>query len=186
MEIRELRWEDFGPLVENYLAVYDEVGTDPDIGIPLFETRPTLGEEAVWFAELFRETQSGRTLAGVAVEEGRAVGLCTVAPRSAHREVQHRGVLGILIAKGSRGRGIGRALLEFVIERARGRYEFVDLTVFASNLRARRLYESLGFRSWGMLPHGVRRNGRYTDVEHMALDLRPDAGRAPSTPSRVR
>jgi ribosomal protein S18 acetylase RimI-like enzyme len=70
-----------------------------------------------------------------------------------------------------RGRGIGRALLRAAIDRSRGRFELVELSVFATNTRARKLYESVGFRSWGVLPKGIQRQGRPIDLEHMVLEL---------------
>lgn len=171
MTIRELAWGDFAALVENYFALYDEVHDHPDLGIPLFPERPSLGEEAEWFVGLYRGVEEGSAVAAVAEEGGRAVGLCNVNRKGAHREGRHIGVLGIAIARPWRRKGIGRQLLRFAIERCRPKFELVELTVFASNTHARDLYASLGFVPWGVEPKGVKRDGRYTDVVHMSLDL---------------
>jgi len=82
------------------------------------------------------------------------------------------GVLGIVVAREQRGRGFGRALLKGALDRCRGRFDIVVLAVFDSNLAARRLYESMGFRTWGTLPRGVKRNDRYIDLVHMVCDLK--------------
>ncbi len=170
MVVRDLAWSDFTALVENYFALYEEVLENPDIGVSLFPQRPTLGEEAEWFARLYRRVQEGVAVASVAEEQGRAVGLCNV-ERKTHAEGQHIGVLGILVAREWRRKGIGRALLEHTIVRCRGRFEFLELAVFASNTHARTLYQSLGFRPWGVEPQAILRGGRRTDLEHMMLHL---------------
>lgn len=55
---------------------------------------------------------------------------------------------GVMIDHRHHGRGIGRALTAFAINEARRRGSpRVRLTVYASNDRAARLYESLGFRA---------------------------------------
>ena len=53
---------------------------------------------------------------------------------------------GIFVDRDSHGEGIGRALTAWTIEQARALgCKAVRLTVYAANLPARRLYESLGF-----------------------------------------
>lgn len=172
MKIRNLRWEDFPSLVENYYALYDEVQENPDLGIGLFKERPSLSAEVAWFAGVYRGVLDGEMVAAVAEEDSKAVGMCTVR-RAASPESQHCGVLAILVGQPWRGRGTGRALLEAVIEQCRGKFEVIELTVFASNRRARNLYESVGFRKVGVLPKAVLRRGAYTDIERMVLDLDP-------------
>jgi ribosomal protein S18 acetylase RimI-like enzyme len=61
----------------------------------------------------------------------------------------HSPELAIAVASAYRGRGIGRALLEALIATARGDgFPALSLSVSPLN-RARRLYESLGFRKVG-------------------------------------
>ena len=170
MKIRDLQWQDFKPLVENYYALYDEVREDPNVGITLFPDRPSLGSEAEWFASMFRRVEEGAGVAVVAVVDRRAAGLCTV-DRRTDRERQHTGILGLLVGRPWRGHGIGRALLQHAVERCRGKFEIVELQVFVTNARARKIYESVGFRSWGILPKAIKRQERYVDLEHMVLDL---------------
>jgi ribosomal protein S18 acetylase RimI-like enzyme len=172
MAVRDLLWTDFEPIVEAYYALYDEVRENPDLGVSLFAQRPTMGHEAEWFAGLWRGIDEGASLAAVGVEEGRAIALCTVA-RHEGPEARHIGVLGIMVARAWRHRGIGRELLRYVIERSRGRFEMLELSVFVSNAPARELYRSVGFRTWGVEPKGLLRASIYTDVEHMTLELKP-------------
>jgi ribosomal-protein-alanine N-acetyltransferase len=60
----------------------------------------------------------------------------------------------IAVAKGLRRRGIGRFLMEKLIERARANgAAWISLEVRASNASARNLYEEIGFR-----PVAIRKN----------------------------
>jgi ribosomal protein S18 acetylase RimI-like enzyme len=175
MVVRELEWADFTALVENYLALYDEVVEDADVGISLFPKRPSWGEEAEWFGRLYRRVLEGTSVAAVAEEQGTAVGLCTVDQRQPTVETQHVGVVGLLVAKPWRGQGIGKSLLRQVIEQSRGTFEILTLSVFLSNTHARGLYRSVGFKAWGVLPGGILRAGHRTDLEFMSLELAPVA-----------
>lgn len=72
--------------------------------------------------------------------------------------------------------GIGRALTEALIARARERdAEFVTLEVRASNAAARSLYGSLGFREAGLRRDFYRRPAE--DALILTLRLRPRSGR---------
>ena len=172
MQVRDLAWEDFRDITENYYSVYEEVKADPEIGIGLFPDRPPLSAEGGWFSGLFGRVQDGKSVAVVVEKEGRVAGMCQVDPKGPVAEVHHIGVLGILVGKPYRGQGIGRALLAGALERCRGKFELVELSVFSTNRRARELYERSGFRCWGTLPDGVKRGERYIDLDHMVADLR--------------
>lgn len=70
-----------------------------------------------------------------------------------------------------RGRGIGRDCARFMID-----YGFlelnlnrIDLSVLATNERAIRLYERLGFLHEGRLREAQFRDGQYMDVLHMSI-----------------
>jgi ribosomal protein S18 acetylase RimI-like enzyme len=78
-------------------------------------------------------------------------------------------------------RGIGRALVRHVIAEATREpgLEQLVLTVTHSNDAARTLYESEGFRSFGVEPRAIRVGDRYLDKNHMVRFLER-AGRDPS------
>jgi ribosomal protein S18 acetylase RimI-like enzyme len=105
----------------------------------------------------------------VALAGARVVGWADI-QRVPRDTMQHVGVLGIGIVPEYRERGIGRLLMERVIEEAWKRgITRVELTVRADNERAAALYRALGF-----VDEGVRRNaflvdGRYYDLRSMAL-----------------
>ena len=170
---RELRWGDFEDLTEAYYLLYEERETNPDIGIHLFERRPTLADEVSWFASLYRRVLLGDAIVAVGERDGRAVGNCVIGRvgPTADSEQAHQGVLGILVHRDHRGQGVGRAMLARALNEARGKFEVVQLGVLTVNSRARRLYEEFGFRTVGHMPKFMRRAGRYYDDETMVLDL---------------
>jgi ribosomal protein S18 acetylase RimI-like enzyme len=73
-----------------------------------------------------------------------------------------------------RNAGIGRRLLGAALTQARGRgIERVELHVFSDNVRARHLYESLGFTVEGIHPRRAKIDGQYRDEVAMALVFSP-------------
>ncbi len=55
--------------------------------------------------------------------------------------------LGICVSKGSQGRGFGNAMMQVLLDVARGQgIESISLTVDATNSNAARLYEKFGFK----------------------------------------
>jgi ribosomal protein S18 acetylase RimI-like enzyme len=98
---------------------------------------------------------------------------------------RHKGfIFGMYVAPEYAGQGIGRALLERCVERARMRagLEQINLTVTASNDRARRLYESAGFTTFGIEQNALKIGAAYFAKAHMVLRWSaagvPDGGRA--------
>ena len=71
------------------------------------------------------------------------------------------------------GKGLGRALIREMVHLARqmDSLEQINLTVVATNKRAKDLYLSEGFVSFAFEPRGLKINDRYFDEEQMALRL---------------
>lgn len=85
----------------------------------------------------------------------------------------HRARLGIGVEREHRGRGIGSALLRASIAWARAEKGliWIDLSVFAHNQRAARLYERHGFRQTGRTDDAYRIGTTSIDDIHMVLRL---------------
>lgn len=85
----------------------------------------------------------------------------------------HRARLGIGVERKFRGQGKGTALLRTVIEWARREPDlaWVDLSVFAHNERAQKLYASLSFQEVGRTHDAYRLNGLSIDDVHMVLNV---------------
>ena len=90
-------------------------------------------------------------------------------PRAKNRHKAN--VFGMYVAPEVRRRGIARTLLRHLIAAARQErdLEQLVLTVTHSNESARSLYESEGFRSFGIEPRALRVADRYYEKNHMVL-----------------
>lgn len=156
---RRARSEDGGALLEIDRATWSSLSSpaaEPSRG-PFFNQR-TFPENVV-VAEL-----DGRPVGWGKIEHP------TELPASGH--VWH--VTGLAVDPAFEGRGAGRALIGALIDLARERGgRRMTLRVFATNKRARRLYEQIGFEVEGVLRgEFMVGNGDYVDDVFMALDLR--------------
>jgi len=99
------------------------------------------------------------------------VGNLTLTRYGSVEKTRHVRVLGMLVAKGYRGMGIGTKLIAYALEWARSQkdVEKVVLGVFSSNKRAFRLYERFGFKVEGVKRRHYIIAGNHADEIDMAL-----------------
>jgi ribosomal protein S18 acetylase RimI-like enzyme len=89
-------------------------------------------------------------------------------------KLNHKGhIWGVFVQPAARGKGVGHALLTSVLQEARTLpgIRCVLLTVASSQSAARRLYEKLGFHSFGREAASLKVGDRYLDEDHMRLEL---------------
>lgn len=94
--------------------------------------------------------------------------------RDHHRKSSHKAHLwGMFVRPPYRGRGIGRALVDAAVARARVMPGItrVDLAVSSVAASARRLYQRAGFAVWGTEPDALRDGGRSVAEDHMVLAI---------------
>ena len=98
-----------------------------------------------------------RELLLIASVNGQHIGNCALTEISSLQRCRHRCGIAIALYQAYCGRGIGRAMLEAVLETAKQiGYEQAELEVIAENESAIALYESLGFVKYGRMPCNVR------------------------------
>ncbi|WP_019503204.1 GNAT family N-acetyltransferase [Pleurocapsa sp. PCC 7319] len=107
--------------------------------------------------------------------EGEVVGYCQI-ERLIPKYVRHVASISIGVHPLKQGIGIGRALMEYLLDWAKHtenpQIVRVELGVQIDNLRARHLYDSLGFEIEGIRKCFVRnQEGKYVDDCLMALFL---------------
>lgn len=116
---------------------------------------------------------AGQTYCAVAEWKEQVVGLYILHPNNVGR-CGHIGNTSYGIVKGMRGMGMGRALVEDSIQKAR-EWGFRILqfnAVVQSNKGAIHLYESLGFQRLGVIPGGFfMKDGSYEDIVLFYLTL---------------
>ncbi len=87
-------------------------------------------------------------------------------------KTQHKGhVWGVYVAHPARGQGVGRSLMQAVLQRAAQieGIEQVQLSVTDTQTAAGGLYRSLRFEPYGLERKALKVGGRYLDEEFMAL-----------------
>ena len=84
--------------------------------------------------------------------------------------MRHVGSIGIMVHRDFQNQGVGRALMNSVIDMADNWLKLVglELTVFEDNERAIHLYESLGFEKEGLIRMASIRNGVYVNEYGMS------------------
>lgn len=109
-----------------------------------------------------------------AFEDGKLVGTATLVRDTGlkHRHKAH--IYGVYTASGRRHKGIGRALIANLLERAAKvlSLEQILLAVTTSQEAAQRLYRSFGFVTFGREPRALKVGSTYIDQDHMVLRLR--------------
>jgi ribosomal protein S18 acetylase RimI-like enzyme len=121
-----------------------------------------------WFCDRLRNSQVFGAFRSTDL-----LGIAGFVIRQGEKE-RHKGLLwGMYVRPDSRNVGVGRQLVEAVIDHARDHVEVIQLSVVSGNERARRLYASFGFVEYGFEKNSLKQDGRYYDETLMALDLRP-------------
>jgi RimJ/RimL family protein N-acetyltransferase len=107
----------------------------------------------------------------VAIADGKVVGWCDIQPLP-RETMAHGGVLGMGLIDGYRERGIGLALIRATLDKARANgMTRVELTLREDNLRAKALYDKVGFAVEGVKRKASLYEGKYYDLIAMALLL---------------
>jgi RimJ/RimL family protein N-acetyltransferase len=152
---RDLRLRGLTGCPDAFTSSYEE-----DSAKPLAATEKRLAADSA--ASVYGAFVDGK-LAGV-------VGLARE-PRAKNR---HKAVVfGMYVAPEHAKLGIGTALLRYGIDQARQQpgLEQLVLTVTETNVPARALYASFGFRSFGIEPRAIRVGATYFEKNHMILFL---------------
>lgn len=133
------------------------------------EIRMTAEQETAFIEAL---TGHPRDFMIVAILDGELVGGCSVMAYNGHIKTRHRSSLGISVMQKAWG-GLGTAMIEASLRQAKENgFEQVELGVFEDNLRARRLYEKLGFQEQGRTLRAFRlKDGTYLDEMQMVKFL---------------
>jgi RimJ/RimL family protein N-acetyltransferase len=104
-----------------------------------------------------------------ALDGAKVVGWADIFPAWADA-VKHCGTLGMGIAAGNRGQGIGERLLRACLSKALTKgITRIELEARADNQRAIKLYERVGFRHEAVKRNAMRFDGVYYDASRMLI-----------------
>ncbi|MGO4387070.1 N-acetyltransferase family protein [Microvirga sp. 2YAF29] len=150
---REVRLEALATNPEAFGSSYEE-----EVDLPLETIRsriPVAGQNAIFGAFV------GERLVGMA---GFAV----------HNRVKasHKGVMwGVYVHADWRGYGLGRKLVQHVIEQASRHVIILEAAVGLNNDSARRTYHALGFKPYGIEPKALRVGDTFYDEELLSIEF---------------
>nr|WP_260986146.1 GNAT family N-acetyltransferase [Bordetella genomosp. 13] len=124
--------------------------------------------DEAWFASRLRDG----FVAGAFDAQGALVGTAgLLVPAST--KLRHKGMLwGMYVSPRARGAGAAPALVQAVLDEARGRVDAVSLTVTVGNEAALRLYRQSGFEEYAREPRALKVGGRYYDEILMTRAVR--------------
>ena len=137
------------------LAVFHQTHAETDYLLTYpDENHMTEEQESTYLVEV---TASPNAIEICAVVDGNVLGTAGFSPVGGAEKLRHRAEFGIAIREDSWGLGIGRALTEACIDRARqAGYAQLELDVVAENASAIALYQTCGFVEYGRNPKGFR------------------------------
>lgn len=159
MTVREYAAGDVSAMISVWNEVVDEGNAFPQ------EERLDERSGAEFFAAQSR--------CGVAEDGGAIVGMYILHPNNVGR-CGHICNASYAVASGQRGKHVGEALVRDCMKAAKelGFRVLQFNAVVAENVRARRLYERLGFTQLGTIPGGFRMdNGKYADICPYFIEL---------------
>ena len=105
----------------------------------------------------------------IAETGGRHIGIASLMSAGGFKRYRHRCEIAIALYQEYCGLGIGKAMLEMVLDIAKkAGYEQAELEVIANNKPAIALYEKLGFQKYGTFPDNMKyADGSYVDAYWM-------------------
>jgi RimJ/RimL family protein N-acetyltransferase len=169
--IRQLRRSDLDALVLFANSFVREKKRNKELGIISFEKRMTRAKEKEFLDKTLLNVAKRRGVSVAAFDGDRLVGHCDIVGRSSNEE-KHTGLLGIIVAQGYRGVGLGKEMVRTALRQAsKLGIWLVELEVFATNEPAMHVYERLGFKAFGTIPKKILRDGRFIDIVGMYVHL---------------
>src|SRR5271168_2673823 len=109
------------------------------------------------WAARFRDAPQSNLHLG-AFENSKLIGIATFLRETGFKD-RHKGrIYGVYVTSAHRGNGVARALLTYLIGRAKqdSSLEQILLAVAASQTAAKQLYSNLGFRIYGTEPRALK------------------------------
>lgn len=168
MHIRDARESDleeimtiYNDAVEHTTAIWNDIKVDLD-------------NRRVWFAD---RSRAGYPVLVVVGDEGQVLGYASFGDWRAFDGYRHTVEHSVYVRAGVRGGGIGRALMEALIERARAIGKHVMVAgLEAGNIGSIRLHEKLGFEQVGLMKEVGTKFGTWLDLTFLQLKLDQRAG----------
>lgn len=114
-----------------------------------------------------------RELLLVTTIDGKHVGNCSLMSIAPYKRYKHRCEIAIALYQEYCGYGIGKVMMQTVLDVAKNLgYEQAELEVISNNKGAIELYKKLGFEKYGSFPNNIKySDGTYAEAEWMMKKL---------------
>ncbi|WP_223068322.1 GNAT family N-acetyltransferase [Paenibacillus caui] len=156
--------------VLNY--VFQILSMDPFMLTTPVEFKMTEEDEREWIGDTLKKENDLILLAED--EHGEVAGLINL--HGGHkRRMAHTGSFGISVRRDLRGRGIGKGMIQALLEWANRNRQFekITLEVFSTNHAAIALYRHMGFEQESLQKRQIKlEDGEYVDLIGMGLFLK--------------
>lgn len=160
------------PVMEDIPAMTDYMNeiSREDTFISFGGEQLSIEAETEYMKTVLQKIEKGEALKVFAFIGGEMVGNADITKEE--RRSKHVAILGITIKDGYREEGIGRELMNVLIEEAiHMDLRMLQLDCFANNPRAIHLYEKCGFQTVGKIPGKYFYRGGYIDSVVMVKEL---------------
>jgi len=162
--LRTPKWEDLDDSLELINSLVEEKA---DV---LRSERVSREEETDWLSKVLSKLEKDEAFYMVAEVGGKVVEISQIDRRGGYD--RHVGVIGIAIRKDFRDLGVGAEIMRMLVEQGRKMgLKVLTLSAFASNERAIRVYEKMGFVQTGRIPKKHFKEDRYIDDVIMTMVL---------------
>lgn len=132
----------------------------------------TLEEESEYLNKQLEQIAKQQSVQLLVFSEDRLIGNTSI--DLFDKTESHKGLLGISIAKGYRGKGIGKLLLQHILEEVKTlpKLSIATLAVYSVNNLAIEMYKKFGFIEYGRLPNGIQYKSNLVDEILMYKTIR--------------
>ncbi len=135
--------------------------------------RISLKEEREYLETRLKKIKNKEAVMLLAFCKGRLIGNSGIEMKD--KAESHVGRFGITVAKGYRGEGIGKLLMELVLKEAKKKIpqlKIITIDVFSNNKIASGLYKKFGFKKFGRLPRGIKHQEKLVNLLSLYKSIR--------------
>lgn len=108
-----------------------------------------------------------------AFSDQKLIGFIGVYQEEKQKTKHKANIWGMYVQPSYRNQGVGKVLMDYLLAHVKNNMNsvIINISVEATNLSAKKLYESYGFKTWGIESNAMKINDKFYDEAHMALRL---------------
>lgn len=140
----------------------------PTAFLSSYKEEKSLG--TVLYENSFTQNKVNNLILGAFVDD-QLIGFVGVYQEEKEKTNHKANIWGMYVRPSYRKQGIGKALMDSILTHIKNNMDsqIIHISVEATNQSAKKLYESYGFKIWGIEPKAMKIKGEFYDELHMAL-----------------